>query len=425
MIEDILEYQTLENTKRIWIEIEKLVNTITDPNFFLKGKFTILKICNSLLRRMSKSCDTEYCGRILMFLAALYPISERSAVNLSGKINTQNLTYYDTQEKFQENMTSFGDEATFRYKIKQGDDANSKQIKQPIKDEEEGEEMEVEKPSEKEGVYSITYSLYQSFWKLQPLFATDTKSFDNAQYWEDFITSAKQVIEVFQIVESTSSKELSSSTDNNSPAVLPSTLLATNESIGVKYLTSSQLFLLQLKDPMVRLQIAIQLLIFIHYFKVKAIPSLSEEDKKIKYLKDIQYVYDTIKQIFLQTTGGKELFPIVNKILFEEEFWINWKIESCPAFEKNNMEEVKTIKRKLDELAISVRETKEKKQTQSLNIQYSGDKYVFDCSENHVKEIVKDLSSCRPTLDDEIQSYLDADDPECGIDDEYHPRHDQ
>jgi hypothetical protein len=29
----------------------------------------------------------QFCGRVLMFLAAIYPISERSAVNLGGKVS--------------------------------------------------------------------------------------------------------------------------------------------------------------------------------------------------------------------------------------------------------------------------------------------------------------------------------------------------
>jgi hypothetical protein len=33
-----------------------------------------------------RSCNPEFCGRVLMFLAAIYPISERSAVNFAGKV---------------------------------------------------------------------------------------------------------------------------------------------------------------------------------------------------------------------------------------------------------------------------------------------------------------------------------------------------
>jgi hypothetical protein len=36
---------------------------------------------------------------------------------------------------------------------------------------------------------------------------------------------------------------------------------------GCKYLTSSQLFSLQLRDPTVRQQVAVQILYFIHYIR--------------------------------------------------------------------------------------------------------------------------------------------------------------
>jgi hypothetical protein len=43
-----------------------------------------------------------------MFLAAIYPISERSAVNLAGKINVGNITYFDDQSTFQSNVVVNG-----------------------------------------------------------------------------------------------------------------------------------------------------------------------------------------------------------------------------------------------------------------------------------------------------------------------------
>lgn len=43
-----------------------------------------------------------------MFLAAIYPISERSAVNLAGKVNVGNITYFDDQSTFQSNMSVSG-----------------------------------------------------------------------------------------------------------------------------------------------------------------------------------------------------------------------------------------------------------------------------------------------------------------------------
>ncbi|GLT64971.1 hypothetical protein SLA2020_374300 [Shorea laevis] len=55
----------------------------------------MLRTCNQLLRRLSKASDVVFCGRILMFLAHFFPLSERSAVNIEEVFNTSNETKYE------------------------------------------------------------------------------------------------------------------------------------------------------------------------------------------------------------------------------------------------------------------------------------------------------------------------------------------
>lgn len=52
-----------------------------------KGKALILlRTLNDLLRRLSKSGSTTvFCGRILTFLSGVFPLGERSGVNLRGE----------------------------------------------------------------------------------------------------------------------------------------------------------------------------------------------------------------------------------------------------------------------------------------------------------------------------------------------------
>jgi hypothetical protein len=59
LIEDLLEGQTLKYAASLWEIIESMVDTLTQPELFNRGKFVILRTCNSLLRRLSKSCHTE------------------------------------------------------------------------------------------------------------------------------------------------------------------------------------------------------------------------------------------------------------------------------------------------------------------------------------------------------------------------------
>jgi hypothetical protein len=52
-----------------------------------KGKALILlRTLNDLLRRLSKmGSNTIFCGRILTFLSGVFPLGERSGVNLRGE----------------------------------------------------------------------------------------------------------------------------------------------------------------------------------------------------------------------------------------------------------------------------------------------------------------------------------------------------
>lgn len=49
-----------------------------------KSKLTLIRSCNELLRRLSKSKNTNFRGRVLMFMAYTFPLAERSGVNLKG-----------------------------------------------------------------------------------------------------------------------------------------------------------------------------------------------------------------------------------------------------------------------------------------------------------------------------------------------------
>ena len=70
-----------------WALLEAQSYSLTEhSSLFLKGKLVLLRVCNGLLRRLSKTLDTEWCGRVLMFLTAAYPLSERSAVNVKGEV---------------------------------------------------------------------------------------------------------------------------------------------------------------------------------------------------------------------------------------------------------------------------------------------------------------------------------------------------
>lgn len=45
-----------------------------------------------LLRRLSRTQNTIFCGRILVFLAKFFPLTERSGLNVISEFNLDNKT---------------------------------------------------------------------------------------------------------------------------------------------------------------------------------------------------------------------------------------------------------------------------------------------------------------------------------------------
>lgn len=87
VLQDLLEMQTINSCSHIFSWIEARSSRLTEGMVPQKGKALILlRTLNDLLRRLSKSGSTTvFCGRILTFLSGVFPLGERSGVNLRGE----------------------------------------------------------------------------------------------------------------------------------------------------------------------------------------------------------------------------------------------------------------------------------------------------------------------------------------------------
>jgi len=90
ILQDLLEMQTINSCSHIFSWIETRSSRLTEGMIPQKGKALILlRTLNDLLRRLSKSGSTTvFCGRILTFLSGVFPLGERSGVNLRGEYGT-------------------------------------------------------------------------------------------------------------------------------------------------------------------------------------------------------------------------------------------------------------------------------------------------------------------------------------------------
>jgi len=79
-----------------WVELHR--SALAAPALWNRGKLILLRTCNELTRRASRAAHPVLCGRVLLLLAAMFPLSERSALNIQGAYNRANVTEWEHGE---------------------------------------------------------------------------------------------------------------------------------------------------------------------------------------------------------------------------------------------------------------------------------------------------------------------------------------
>ncbi|KAK6736917.1 hypothetical protein RB195_019546 [Necator americanus] len=264
----------------------------------------ILRMCNDLLKRLSRSAETSFCGRILFFLSRYLPLGEKSGLNLMGHFNTQNITKFDTTETQPVDLINGSDE-----EIETGEIKEAKEINIPV-----------------------DHALYSMFWQMQDFFSNPTLCFDKTQ-WAIFQKNSTDVLGVF------SSYKLEKSGDDDDDDGMKCFAITENfhelideaDSYFAKYLTSPKLLQLQLNDSQFRRYFLIQFIILCQYLtssKAKQ-KNTSLSDDQLKFVNENQ---EKCYRLLREThPKGKHFADSVNHILQRELEWAKWKSESCPA----------------------------------------------------------------------------------------------
>lgn len=157
LLSDIFDSITLDKCEDLFTYVENNVSVWKEELFFVACKNNILRMCNDLLRRLSRTQQTVFCGRILLFLAKFFPFSERSGLNIVSEFNFENLTEYNDED----------DEAEQKEEKMEVDEANTQ-----VKD---GEEIKI----------FIDHGLYKKFWGLQDFFRNPNQCYNKTQ-WKTF-----------------------------------------------------------------------------------------------------------------------------------------------------------------------------------------------------------------------------------------------
>ncbi|KAL7157942.1 hypothetical protein ABFS83_02G109700 [Erythranthe nasuta] len=273
LLEDLNEMSTMRNCKDVFGYIESKQDILGKPELFARGKLVMLRTCNQLLRRLSKANDVVFCGRIIMFLAHFFPLSERSAVNIKGVFNTSNETKYE----------------------KEAPDGSS-----------------------------IDFNFYKTIWSLQEFFSNPGSLTPALTKWQKFSSSLTVVLNTFE------AQPLS---DEEGSAI---NLEDEGSNFSIKYLTSSNLMGLELKDPSFRRHVLVQCLILFDYLKA---PGKNDKDMPSDTLEEIKTCEERAKKLLeMMPPKGKEFLRSIEHILERERNWVWWKRDGCPPFEKQPIE---------------------------------------------------------------------------------------
>ncbi|KAJ3512273.1 hypothetical protein NLJ89_g3610 [Agrocybe chaxingu] len=337
VLQDLLETQTIASCSHIFSWIEARATRLTEGMVPQKGKALILlRTLNDLLRRLSKTGTTTiFCGRILTFLSGVFPLGERSGVNLRGE-------YGPTWEGVQ-----------FAPKTKKDNDRDMK-IDEPSapesKEEPSGDDkMQVDAtkpltPQEKKEEF------YNTFWSLQ-LYFSKPPIFANKGSFTDF---REAVNKVMPIIKEATAKEraMMGSRGGANAGILkrkrePDEETNFTEYFFAKFLTSPDLLDLEVADTHFRRQFLFQLLILLNHLSnfTKAAKGawttarnrslqmeFTLEDSEAQWVQES--TTKVVEELRQTTPNGRIFADTACAILEREKNWVKWKNELCTPFDK-------------------------------------------------------------------------------------------
>ncbi|KAG6455129.1 hypothetical protein O3G_MSEX009051 [Manduca sexta] len=302
LLGDIFDALTLNKCEKMFSYVENGVNIWKEELFFVACKNNLLRMCNDLLRRLSRSQNTVFCGRILLFLAKFFPFSERSGLNIVSEFNL-------------ENITEFG-----------GD--NTSTLKDVLE-----EEIVIDNDKNK---LTIDYNLYCRFWSLQDFFRNPNSCYNKLQ-WKTFVAHSGSVLSAFSSYK-LEAVELQKSKLNRVKAVTSDVEMqgsGKEQHYFAKFLTNQKLLELQLSDSNFRRCVLIQFLILFQYLTSTVKFKMEAQELKSEQVDWVKETTTLIYRLLTETPpNGKRFAECVKDILKREEHWNSWKNDGCPEFQR-------------------------------------------------------------------------------------------
>jgi THO complex subunit 1 len=196
----------------------------------------ILRLCNELLRRLSRAEDPVFCGRVYIFMFQSFPLGDKSSVNLRGNFHVENVTTFEDFLKDSSATDGF----------MQIDASESEPGAMSKSGEQTGKADISDVRGDDKAAIADVDSLYPVFWSLQHSFSNPPRLFEEDHFkhfqksLEATIAKFKEVPKVIQAGDSDRKKGLKDRTDDSVDTFA--------NTYNPKYLTSRDLFKLEVRN---------------------------------------------------------------------------------------------------------------------------------------------------------------------------------
>ncbi|GAW21769.1 hypothetical protein ANO14919_112940 [Xylariales sp. No.14919] len=340
LVEELLDSQTVDGCRKVFDFLESRRERITAKNLKQKS-LVILRSCNDLLRRLSRAEDAAFCGRVYIFMFQSIPPGDRSSVNLRGEYHVENVTAF-------EEIHTASDGSVDKMDIDTEGDASKNETKD-AKSITKAVSFEAKNKSEPDKTLD-TDSLYPVFWSLQHFFSQPTTLFDQSELTK-FKSGIEATMSAFETVEKIQKTtkgpdEYKLIPQKRKAAEANEDLRSTNN--NPKYLTSRELFELEISDLYFRRHILIQAFIILDFLlsltpqarakivNVQQNRSVVYADKNLgendaKWAKGMK---DRITSYIQAESDGFFFFRVVESVISRDKGWVRWKVENCPPIER-------------------------------------------------------------------------------------------
>ena len=350
LVEELLDSQTTHGCRVVFDYLESRRERLAQKDFHKKN-LVFLRSCNELLRRLSRAEDAIFCGRVFFFLFQTFPLGDKSSVNLRGEFHVENTTKFEVLEQ-QKDQNGEKMEVDSEPPKAESETPKASTPQPPARPGSKAVPIKAPPKKEEEVVLS-TSDLYPIFWHLQQDFSDPTRLFA-ADRFQTFkkglaytITKFKKTPTVVQTQAADDGKRGTKRKigEDGTNGTQGGNIDHFIDNYNPKYLTSRDLFDLELSDLAFQRHILVQALILIDFLlsltakAKKRLERIETTNKSMLYnftLSEDDNKWATatrqiINNYLSSNVEGKLFNRMVDTVLVRDKNWIRWKVESCPS----------------------------------------------------------------------------------------------